>query len=279
MTASRKVQVALASGLLALLLGLPGWTEEKRPEDATGTILRRFVEEFVPLTPGQGDFPAEFVMGSSGEAPAAEKPAHRVMLRAPFSLAKFEVTQELYEAVTGANPSRWKGPRNSVEMVNWEEANRFCRQVTDALRQRKLLSAREEIRLPTEAEWEYACRAGSTTAYSFGQGELKEHAWFKGNSKGEDPPVGKKKPNAWGLYDMHGYLWEWCQDAWHPNYEGAPKEGQAWTERGSKTRVARGGSWADEADACRSAARRGFPLEERSDTLGFRCVRAASKKE
>src|SRR5262249_29656878 len=144
----------------------------------------------------------------------------------------------------------------------------------------KLLKDDEVIRLPTEAEWEYACRAGTgNSKYSFGDKaeELGAHAWYKANSKGKDPPVGKKKPNAWDLYDMHGYIWEWCQDSWHPSYEGAPKDGSAWLDKDGKERVIRGGSWNDEAEKCRSAYRHHVAAETRSDTIGFRCVRAREK--
>jgi formylglycine-generating enzyme required for sulfatase activity len=215
-------------------------------------------------------------MGSEGDAPDSEKPAVKVTFRAPFALARYEVTQELYEAVTGRNPSRWKGPRNSVEMVSWEEANDFCAKVTEELRRRKLLGENEAVRLPSEAEWEYTCRAGTTGRYSFGDREddLAEHAWFKGNAKGNDPPVGKKKANPWGLYDMHGYVWEWCADAWHPTHKGASAEGLPRMSKDEKDRVLRGGSWADPADACRSAYRQRKPLDFRSDAVGFRCVRA-----
>src|SRR5262245_59186813 len=137
--------------------------------DAEEAILRRFVEEFVNLTPGTGPFPARFTMGSTDtEAPAAEKPSRVVQMSYPFAIAKYEVTQELYEALMGKNPSRWKGRRNSVEKVSWDEANDFCRRATAALRTLKLLGADEVIRLPTEAEWEYACRAGSESRYAFG---------------------------------------------------------------------------------------------------------------
>ena len=133
--------------------------------------------------------------------------------------------------------------------------------------------------MPSEAEWEYACRAGSTGLYSFGDkaDDLKDYAWFKGNSKGEDPPVGKKKPNAWGLCDMHGYVWEWCQDAWHANYEGAPAGGGAWQGKDATERVIRGGSWADGAESCQSAHRAHRKTDHRSDMIGFRCVRAEAK--
>jgi len=249
--------------------------------DNKDPILRRFVDEFVTLTPGKDKFPAGFTMGSTGNAPDNEKPAHSVKFGAPFALAKYEVTQELYEAIMGRNPSKWKGPRNSVEMTSWNQAQDFCQKVTAELRQRKLLGEKEVIRLPSEAEWEYACRAGGKEAYSFGDAadSLKDYAWFKGNSKGEDPPVGKKKPNAWGLYDMHGYVWEWCQDAWHADYKGAPETGAAWDEKDAKERVLRGGSWADPADSCRSAFRHHKPPDHRSDTIGFRCVRAAVPKD
>jgi formylglycine-generating enzyme required for sulfatase activity len=244
-------------------------------DDPRQKILRRCVDEFVTVTPGQAPFPASFQMGDTKE-PAAEKPVHPVTVRHSFAVARYEVTQELYEAIVGKNPSRWKGPRNSVEMVNWHEADVFCRKLTSELRPLKLLVVDEVIRLPSEAEWEYACRAGTTTAYSFGDSSemLKDFAWFKGNSKGEDRPVGKKKPNAWGMYDMHGYVWEWCADDWHDSYAGAPGDGSAWQTEGVKERVARGGSWADEADKARSAYRQPFAADHRSDTLGFRCVKA-----
>src|SRR5262245_37223123 len=156
-----------AACLLVAALGA-ALADDKAAEEKKDRILKRFVEEFVPLTPGEGKYPASFRMGSDGDLPDSEKPAHEVNLRRPFAMAKYEVTQELYEAVMGKNPSRWKGPRNSVEMVNWEEANDFCRMATAELRKRKLLAEDEQVRLPTEAEWEYACRAGTKTRYSFG---------------------------------------------------------------------------------------------------------------
>jgi formylglycine-generating enzyme required for sulfatase activity len=243
--------------------------------------VKKFAEKLVPLTPGMGRFPASFLMGSSGDSPATEKPAIKISLPAPFAMSRYEVTQELYQAVMGHNPSKWKGPRNSVEMVSWEEANDFCRKLTAELRKARLLSEDEVIRLPSEAEWEYACRAGTTTRYGFGDNadDLKEYAWFKGNSKGEDPPVGKKKPNAWGLYDMHGYVWEWCADAWKPSHEGADPHGKPRPGKDGGERVIRGGSWADSADASRSAFRAGKPADTRSDTIGFRCVKAKEDRK
>jgi formylglycine-generating enzyme required for sulfatase activity len=205
-----------------------------------------------------------------------EKPAVKVTFKRPFAVAKYEVTQELYEAVVGSNPSRWKGPRNSVEMVTWDDAQEFCLKATTMLRERKLIAATEEVRLPSEAEWEYACRAGTTTAYCFGDkaAALTDYAWFDGNAKGNDPPVGKKKPNAWGLYDMHGYVWEWCADAWSNSHTGAAADGKARVDRREKKRVIRGGAWTENASACRSASRAGRDRTSASDAVGFRCVLA-----
>lgn len=266
--------------VIGLLLAVPILPlRAAEPDAARERILRRFVEELVPLTPGKGAFPESFTLGTSDDGPASEKPALKVALRSPFAMARYEVTQELYQAVMGVNPSKWKGPRNSVEMVSWTEAVDFCRKLTQELRKLKLLGEDEIIRLPSEAEWEYACRAGTTTAYSFGDkvDDLKAHAWYKANSKGEDPPVGKKKPNAWGLYDMHGYIAEWCADAWHPSHEGASADGKPRDKKEEKERVIRGGHWADEADQLRCAARGHMPADHKDDKIGFRCVRAAGK--
>jgi formylglycine-generating enzyme required for sulfatase activity len=272
----------LAGALLLLSLALLLGSSEtaagqpkppKPPYRNKDDALKLFAGEFVSITPGQGKFPASFRMGSA-DGPKSERPAHTVKLSKSFALAKYEVTQELYQAVMGKNPSKWQGPRNSVEMVSWEEAVEFCRKATAELRQRKLIGTDEVIRLPSEAEWEYACRAGTTTPYSFGTADIKEYCWFKGNSKGYDPPVGAKKPNPWGLYDMHGYIWEWCADGWHADYAGVPADGSAWDVKGAREHVIRGGSWNDPADSCHSAARATRAADFRSDTIGFRCVRS-----
>ena len=272
----------LGFGALAVLLLAVVPAPADEPDAQREKILKRFTEELVPIRPGKDPFPASFKMGSAEkDAPAAEKPQVTATFREPFAMAKYEVTQELYQAVIGKNPSRWNGPRNSVEMVSWDEANEFCRKLTAQLHERKLLPRDQLIRLPSEAEWEYCCRAGTTTRYSFGDkaDDLGDYAWFKGNSAGNDPPVGKKKPNAWGLYDMHGYVWEWCADAWHKDHEGAPTDGTARAAKDVKERVVRGGSWNDGADAARSAFRQGRPADTRSDAVGFRCVRAAAPKK
>ncbi|MGF1580367.1 MAG: formylglycine-generating enzyme family protein [Gemmataceae bacterium] len=256
--------------------------DKKKPDDPfprKEKIFKTFVNEFVAITPGKNKFPATFEMGSKNGGPD-EQPVHKVTLAAPFAIAKYEVTQELYHVVMGENPSKWKGPRNSVEMTTWQDSTTFCKKVTEELRQRKLIAADEEIRLPSEAEWEYCCRAGTTTAYSFGDKvqDLTDYAWYKENSKGNDPPVGVKKPNAWGLYDMHGYIWEWCADDWHPNYKNAPTNGLYRSIPRSLKKVIRGGSWATNAAQCRCAARAPMAVTGKDDKIGFRCVRAKVRK-
>lgn len=253
--------------------------------DTTQRLLKTFVKELVEIRPGQGEFPASFEMGSETGEPT-EQPVRKVTFEYPFAVAKYEVPQNLYEAVMGRNPSRWKGPRNSAEMMTWKEANEFCKKLTGLLQQSKLIEQDETIRLPTEAEWEYCCRAGTNTAYSFGERARKpedegnqasildEYAWHTGNAAGNDPPVGALKPNPWGLCDMHGYLSEFCADSWRPNYENAPTDGSAVVADNPMRIVIRGGSWRDAWPKLRCAAREGFAVDGKSDAVGFRCVKA-----
>jgi formylglycine-generating enzyme required for sulfatase activity len=243
------------------------------PPQEVPKTLKVFREEFVPITPGKDGFPASFEMGSKGAGPV-----HTVTIKHAFHVAKYEVPQNLWEDVMGKNPSRWKGPRNSVEMLSFEEAVDFCRKATEKLRAAKLIGEDQVVRLPSEAEWEYVARAGTTTAYSFGDDvkDLDAHAWHTGNAAGNDPPVGAKKPNPWKLYDVHGYLWEWCADAWHDTYEGAPADGSAWTEGGDpKRRVLRSGSWKDKAEQLTSFHRRPADVGLKDDAVGLRCVLAS----
>ena len=203
--------------------------------------------EMVGLPAGQ------FLMGSPDSDPDArdnEKPQHQVKVNS-FAIGKYPVTQAQYQAVMGTNPSRFQNnPQNPVENVSWDDAQAFCRKLSQI--------TGKTYRLPTEAEWEYACRAGTTTRFYFGDdaNQLGDYAWYKGNSQQTTHPVGQKKPNAWGLYDMSGNVWEWCEDDWHDNYIGAPKDGSAWLKNGNDNRSPlRGGSWYNVPANCRSAYR------------------------
>jgi len=161
----------------------------------------------------------EFMMGSPNAdngAPISEKPPHRVRITKPFYLGKYPVTQEQWQAVMGNNPSSVKeDPKCPVESVTWDNCQNFLTELN-----RKTGGQKGKFVLPTEAQWEYACRAGSTTHYCFGNSEadLGDYAWYEANAAGVLHPVGEKKPNAWGLYDMHGSVWEWCQDWYDPRY-------------------------------------------------------------
>jgi formylglycine-generating enzyme required for sulfatase activity len=194
-------------------------------------------------------------------------------LTRPFYLGVYQVTQEQYERVMGNNPSDFKGARNPVEMVSWEDAVVFCQKLS-ALPEEK--AAGRVYRLPTEAEWEYACRAGSTTEYSFGDNEsqLADYAWYDQNSGEQTHPVGEKKPNPWGFYDMHGNVREWCADRSADYPKGAvsdprgPKEGPF--------RVSRGGGWLNGAASCRSAERCGSLPSDAFDDNGFRLALSSS---
>ena len=205
-----------------------------------------------------------------------ERPVHTVELDG-FWMGKTEVTQEQYEAVMRKNPSESKGARNPVEKVSWNDAADFCRKLTDKVgRASSPASAGRTFRLPTEAEWEYACRAGSTTRFCFGDsdGDLGDYAWYNNSDYGTHP-VGEKKPNEWGLYDMHGNVCEWCADWCGHRYadesSGGPAKNPTGPSSGSD-RVIRGGGWFYSARFCRSAHRDRFAPGDASDFLGFRAV-------
>jgi formylglycine-generating enzyme required for sulfatase activity len=184
----------------------------------------------------------------------------------PFSIGRTEVTQAQWQAVMGNNPSGFKEETRPVESITWYQAKEFCEKLSER--------SGYQVRLPTEAEWEYAARGGTTTEYSFGEDETKlgEYAWFRGNAGDQTHPVGQKKPNPFGLYDMHGNVWEWVEDYWHNNYVGAPRDGSAWLVGGdSALRVLRGGSW-NLSFNLRSAIRLNFFPVSRVSNNGFRVV-------
>ncbi|REK06752.1 MAG: formylglycine-generating enzyme family protein [Planctomycetota bacterium] len=274
----RRQSLAAVLVLIAGLCITPLAFGDDQPSGEELELLQTFRDEFIEITPGRARFPRSFRMGSD-DGPASEAPEHRVTFSEPFAIARYEVPQNLWQAVMGNNPSRWKGPRNSVEMLSWDDAVAFCQRATERMRAAGLIEAEQVVRLPSEAEWEYAARAGTTTRYSFGDdaSELGDYGWSTENAAGNDPPVGAKKPNAWKLYDVHGYLWEWCADAWHDTYQGAPADGSAWAGDGpAEKRVLRGGSWKDPAEQLTSSYRRAGAAGLEDDAVGLRCVLSAN---
>ena len=201
----------------------------------------------------------EFEMG--GDKFEDESPRHRVRV-APFAIGKYPVTQAQWREVMGTNPSRFEGEMRPVENVSWDDVQQFLQRLGSG------------FRLPTEAEWEYAARGGTTTEYSFGDdiSNLSEYAWFDDGDCGDTThPVGQKKPNPFGLYDVHGNVWEWCEDDWHDDYNGAPGDGEAWVNTPRTTaRVIRGGGWDSYAVNCASPSRIWYAPGDRNDNLGFR---------
>jgi formylglycine-generating enzyme required for sulfatase activity len=234
--------------------------KQKEAEKNQITIDGKVTIELVNIPAGS------FMMGDD-DGDDDEKPAHRVTLKA-FQMSKYPITQQQYQAVMGTNPSHFKDDENCpVETVSWHDAFNFCEELSKRIGQK--------VKLPTEAQWEYACRAGSTGKYCFGDDvrKLGDYAWYKENAGSETHPVGEKLANPWGLHDMYGNVWEWCEDVWHGNYNGAPSDGSAWLTGGEQNRRAlRGGSWFGNGIFCRSANRGRNYAVNRIDIIGFRVV-------
>ena len=195
-----------------------------------------------------------------------ERPQHQVRITRPFWLGKYEVTQEQWQAAMGSNPSKFRGPQNPVEQLSWSDCQQFLSRLRDRVPDKA-------FRLPTEAEWEYACRCGAATQFWFGDDDkrLGDYAWTRENSARKSHPVGTRKPNVRGLHDMLGNVWEWCQDCYGP-YEAGKQADPAGPTTGTY-RVLRGGSWGSDADACRSAFRLYYTPGLRFTFVGFRVAR------
>jgi formylglycine-generating enzyme required for sulfatase activity len=218
-----------------------------------------------------------FTMGSPMEEVGRifNETPHEVTLTKSYFLGVYEVAQDQYEKVMGINPSNFKGAKNPVEMVSWDDAVSFCKKLSDMPEEK---AARRSYRLPTEAEWEYACRAGSTTAFSSGDTaeSLGEYAWVgESANNGKPHPVGEKKPNRLGLYDMHGNVWEWCQD-WYDVFYPPRAATDPQGPNGGKYRVVRGGCFFLDAANCRAAVHFSFLPTTRTFNCGFRVALSPS---
>ncbi len=272
-----------------LLAALPWWGVSCRSADepaadaaAPQIVTTKSGMEMVLIPAGR------FKMGSAGGR-EDESPVREIDIDA-FLMDRYEMTQANYAKLVPINGSHFKGPDRPVEMISWGDAAIYCNKRS---REEGLDPCYDEdsgacnfaangYRLPTEAEWEYACRAGTTAEYSFGPDNrrLSKYAWYAGNAQKRTHPVGQKAPNPWGLYDMYGNVAEWCNDVYRKGY---PKDGRTSNPRGPEDgprRVLRGGAWNSPADDCRSACRVGESPGSQDacfarDAIGFRCVRRA----
>jgi formylglycine-generating enzyme required for sulfatase activity len=224
-----------------------------------------------------------------GDKTEVDAPPHEITVSS-FYVDKYLVTQKQFQKIAGSNPSQWKNAKNPVEQVRWSDAVKYCNQRSQLenlqpcydLKTWKCDFTANGYRLPTEAEWEYACRAGTSMAYFFGDtpSKLGEYAWFDENAGGHPRPVGQKLPNPWGLFDICGDVWEWCNDFYQVDYyKQSPAQDPKGPDTG-QTKVLRGGAWRFGAESCRS----GYRYNENPgyadvcfgyDIYGFRCVRAA----
>lgn len=218
-----------------------------------------------------------FTMGSDFHND--EKPKHQITINYDFAISKHLVTVKEYmyfAQSTNSNYPEWaiKKDFKNINLnndapivgVSWENAKAYCKWLS--------LTQNKAFRLPTEAEWEFACKANASTKYYFGDNEfeLNKYAWYAQNSNKSAHPVGIKKPNAWGLYDMHGNVWEWCEDVWMSNYDKTPRDGSANKIGNQRIRVLRGGSWADSARYVRCCNRNGYDFDSCDNDIGFRIV-------
>jgi formylglycine-generating enzyme required for sulfatase activity len=244
-------------------------TAKAMEEDPFNPAMQRSAGDKIAITlPGKVPMafawcpPGTFMMG--GNVEDDEKSDRRVTLTKGFYMAIHPVTQTQWEAITGETPSHFKGKKLPVEQVSWDDCQEFCQKLTDHLK------GRVTVRLPSEAEWEYACRAGTTTEYHTGddQEALRQAGWYDGNSRHTTHSVGGRAPNAWGLYDMHGNVWEWCQDGSGP-YPAGPRIDPKGRKTGS-IRVLRGGGWGSIPRDCCAGYRHGFGPADRSSNFGCR---------
>ncbi|MGD2009870.1 MAG: formylglycine-generating enzyme family protein [Desulfobacterales bacterium] len=234
---------------------------EKMPDTTINSIRMEFV-----LVPS-----GSFRMGGDKileQAEDHETPRHIVKFSKTFFIGKYEVTQAQWSAIMDNNPSEFKDDRRPVERVSWNDVQAFIHKLNN-------IEETNKYRLPTEAEWEYAARADSESSYTFGSDTniLSQYAWYRNNSGGETHPVGQLNPNAWGLYDMHGNVHEWCQDWFDRKYYSQSPSNAPSGPLTGLAKALRGGDWGSEDWYCRCASRSLSSPDRRSDRLGFRLIR------
>ena len=261
-------EVTPTSTLTSTPTPTPSLTQSVTLGENEKTITNSIGMEFVLIPAG------EFDMGSPSNEVGRynnEGPVHSVTISNAYYMGKYEVTIKQWRDVMRTNPSNWEGDNLPVESVSWNDAQEFIKKLNQK-------EGADKYRFPSEAEWEYAVRAGTTTRYYFGDdaGKLGNYAWYDDNSGSRPHPVGEKRPNSWGLYDMHGNVWEWVQDSWHGDYNGAPTDGSAWESGGGSLRVLRGGSWSSFTRYCQSAGRCSFDPSSRDFNVGFRLLMEVS---
>jgi formylglycine-generating enzyme required for sulfatase activity len=252
--------VVLAALFLLWAPGLVSTGSEPNPKEIIVQINQKVSMKLALIPAGK------FTMGSpDGEKDRSgnEGPQREVTISNPFYMGVYEVTQEQYEQVMGKNPSSFKGAQNPVESVSWDEAVEFCTKLSQ--------KTGKTVRLPTEAEWEYACRAGSKTRFSYGDDDdkLGDYAWYAKNSDSKTHAVGQRKPNDWGLYDMHGNVFERCAGWFADSYASAKNQDPQGPDSGT-FRVLRGGGWSNYPQYCRSAYRVRIAPGDLGRSIGFR---------
>ena len=240
-------------------------TDAKANLLAKQSLLNSIDMVLVPVTAGR------FEMGE--ENADSDNSQHLVIISKDFYLGSYEVTQEQYQQVMGNNPSRFPSPQHPVENVSWQDAQDFCLKLS-----RRESAAKFHYRLPTEAEWEYACRSGQKTVFNFGDDRqlIHQYAWYDDNAAGQTHQVGTKRPNGWHLFDMHGNVMEWCQDWYQETYYQSSPQQDPHGPKGAEERVMRGGSWELPSLFCGSAQRFKLKPKTRSATVGFRVVLLAN---
>ena len=280
----RSTRVIAAACLLATIFAVnPGCRRAEDTDSTVDVITTQSGLEMVMIPGGW------FEMGST-KGGEDETPAHKVWI-SPFLTDRYEVVQGQFKKFQMPDPSHFKNPKNPLDQINWTDAAMYCNERSLAEGLEPCYNeetwdcnfAATGYRLPTEAEWEYACRAGTNSQYSFGDAmqKLKDHAWFADNSSKTTQTVGQKQPNPWGLYDMHGNVSEWCNDFYGKDYYKNSPEKDPKGPPSGRERVLRGGAWNSSAGSCRSSYRTSDPSINdtclASDAIGFRCVRNATK--